>query len=184
MAGSLRSVTINHGPVISTLCQENDPPMKLKFGTAKNGWLPAELEADGDHFAFDVSYIPNDFLLELVEALHHILKESGEWFACLSQEPVEVEWRFYRIQDGVVFTLVEHPDSKRNKGTGTTMLEMTGSPLEIALPLWRGLRELAGRKIKEGFNTHWTQNWAHPFPERALDTLSEKIDNAKRLTKA
>ena len=158
--------------------------MKLRFGTAKNGWLPAEFEAEGEEFAFDISYLPNDFLLELVEALTKVLREPGEWKACLPQEPVEVEWRFYRIQDGVVFSLVEYPGLSRAKGTGTTILEASGYPLEIALPLWRGLRELRGRKLKEGFVTHWRQNWAHPFPDKALDTLSEAIANAKEETKA
>ena len=152
-----------------------DPRLKLRFETAKNGWLPAELEAGGERFNFDISYTPNDFLLELVEALNHILNSAGEWHACLPQEPVEVEWRFYRIQDAVVFSLVEFPDSKRKKGTGKRIYETSGSPIEIALPLWRGLRELAGRKFKEGFHTHWTQNWSHPFPERALDALSDRL---------
>jgi|GEM_PF-1542222 len=158
--------------------------MKLRFGTARNGWLPAELEADEERLAFDISYLPNDFLLELVEALINLLREPGEWRACLPQEPVEVEWRFYRIQDGAVFTLVEYPGSSRTKGTGTKVFEASGYPLEIALPLWRGLRELRGRKFKESFGTHWRQHWAHPFPDQALDTLSEAIANAKEQTEA
>ena len=158
--------------------------MKLRFGTAKNGWLPAELEADGERFAFDISYLPNDFLLELVEALIKVLREPGEWKACLSQEPVEVEWRFYRIQDGVVFSLVEYPGSSRTKGTETTIFEASGYPIEIVLPLWRGLRELRGRKFKESFATHWRQHWSHPFPDQALDKLSEAIAIAKEPIKA
>lgn len=153
--------------------------MKLMFGRARHGWLPAELEADDVLLQFDISYLPNDFLLELIEALRFVLCQPGEWLAILSQEPVETEWRFYRIQDAVVFSLVEFPDSKRLKGTGTKLLERTGYPLEIVLPLWRGLRELAGRKFKEGFSTHWTHHWAHPFPLGSLDALSEAVLIAK-----
>jgi hypothetical protein len=158
--------------------------MKLQFGTAKNGWLPLEFEAGDKHLAFDISYLPNDFLLELTEALINLLHEPGEWHACLPQEPMEVEWRFYRIQDGAVFSLIEFPGSSRTKGTGTKIYESSGYPLEIALPIWRGLRELRGRKFKESFGTHWRQNWAHPFPDQALDRLSESIANAKEQTKA
>jgi hypothetical protein len=153
--------------------------MKLRFGTAKNGWLPAELEAGDEKFAFDISYVPNDFLLELVEALIKLLRGPGDWRACLPQEPVEVEWRFYRIQDGAVFFLVEYPGSSRAKGTGTKVFESCGDPLEIALPLWRGFRELRGRKFKESFGTHWRQNWVHPFPDQAIDALSDMIAKAK-----
>lgn len=158
--------------------------MKLRFETAKNGWLPAKLEAEGEEFAFDISYLPNDFLIELIEALLHLLKEPGEWLACLPQEPTAVEWRFYRIQDAAVFSLVQFPGSERQKGTGKKIFEMTGTPLEIVLPLWRGLCELHGRRPKEGFSTHWTQHWAHPFPERSLDALSAAIANVKEQTKS
>ncbi|YCM45564.1 hypothetical protein V2O64_05980 [Verrucomicrobiaceae bacterium 227] len=154
--------------------------MKLRFGTVKNGWLSAELKSDAGQFGFNISYIPNDFHLELVEALVMMLRASGEWRACSPQEPVEVEWRFCRIQDGGVFTLVEYPGSKRTKGTGKKIYEMTGSPLEIALPLWRGLRELRGRKFKESFATHWRQNWGHAFPDQALDLLSVAVAKAKQ----
>lgn len=156
-----------------------DVVMKLMFGRAKHGWLPAELEADDVLLQFDISYLPNDFLLELTEALRFVLHQPGERFAILSQEPVETEWRFYRIQDAVVFSLVEFPDSSRLKGTGKKLLERTGYPLEIVLPLWRGLRELAGRKFKEGFSTHWTHHWAHPFPSESLDALSEAVSIAR-----
>jgi len=128
---------------------------------------------------FDISYLPNDFLLELTEALHFILRQPGERLAILSEEPVETEWRFFRIQDAVVFSLVEYPDSKRLKGKGKKLFEQTGFPLDIVLPLWRGLRELAGRKIKEGFWTHWTHHWAHPFPLESLEALSEAISIAR-----
>lgn len=158
--------------------------MKLMFGRAKHGWLPAELEADDVLFQFDISYLPNDFLLELTEALRFVLHQPGERVAILSQEPVETEWRFYRIQDAVVFSLVDFADSSRLKGSGKKLLERTGYPLEIVLPLWRGLRELAGRKFKEGFSTHWTHHWAHPFPSESLDALSEAVLIAKTETDA
>lgn len=158
--------------------------MKLRFGTAKNGWLPAELEADAGRFAFDISYLPNDFLLELVEALTGLLRGAGEWRACLPQEPVEVEWRFFRIQDGCVFSLVEFPGSGRTKGSGTKIFEFSGYPLDIVLPIWRGIRELRGRKFKEGFGTHWRHHWAHPFPDQALDALTAAIAAAREESKA
>lgn len=152
--------------------------MKLRFGTARNGWLPAELEANAGRFAFDISYLPNDFLLELIEALTGLLRGAGEWRACLPQEPVEVEWRFFRIQDGCVFSLVEFPGSERTKGSGAKIFEFSGYPLEIVLPIWRGIRELRGRKFKEGFGTHWRHHWAHPFPDQALDALTAAIEDA------
>jgi hypothetical protein len=51
--------------------------MKLRFGKARHGWLPATLEVDGDVLAFDVSYLPHDFIAELVAALAGVLDGPG-----------------------------------------------------------------------------------------------------------
>jgi len=40
--------------------------MKLRFGRARHGWLPTTLELDEDTLSFDVSYLPYDFVGELV----------------------------------------------------------------------------------------------------------------------
>jgi hypothetical protein len=129
------------------------------------------LEVDGATIEQAVSYMPNDFLLELTEALLHVLRGPGEWVACMNQEPGEIEWRFFRVQDGVVLSLVAFPDQKRIKGTGEKIFECSGYPLDIVLPLWRGLSELSTRHKEEHFRKHW----CHPFPESEICRLSDAV---------
>jgi len=152
--------------------------MKLKLGQAKNGWLPAVIEAEGQNYRFDISYLPNDFLLELTQALRASLQYEGEYRAVAVMEPEELEWNFLRIQDTLTLTLTCFPGSARTKGSGELVFLATGSLAEIIRPLWRGLNELSSRKFKEGFSTHWNAHWAHPFPHKELDKLTQLMDRS------
>jgi hypothetical protein len=147
--------------------------MKLQFGKARNGWLPATLELDGDRLVFHVSYLPHDFVGELVAALSGVLQGPGEYVARICEEPTEHDWRFRSYDlSAVVFEVVTYRDGRGGKGE----VEATvwGTPLEVVLPLWRGLRELSSRTAAEGY----LRNWSEPFPIEALDRLTERIDQA------
>ena len=147
----------------------------LRFGTAKNGWLPAELEIDDGRYRFAVSYIPKDFILDLVSALSQTLSQEGAFVATVNEEPTESDWTFYRIQDAVAFSIIEHPDMRRHRGSGKRVVETSGGVLEIVLPFWRGLRELESRKLNEHFKAHWHQ----AFPTAELEKLTRQIERHK-----
>jgi hypothetical protein len=149
--------------------------MKLQFGKAHHGWLPTTLEVDDDGaLAFDVSYMPYDFVGELVAALSGVLEGPGEYVARICEEPAEHDWRFRAFdRSGVVFEVVTYRDGRGAKGEISA--KVWGTPLEVVLPLWRGLRELSSRARAEGYRSHWSE----PFPFDALDRLTERVEQAR-----
>lgn len=150
--------------------------MKLRFGKARHGWLPTVLEIDGQELLFDVSYLPYDFVGELVTALSGVLDAPGEYLARISEEPSEHDWQFESSNASAVsFLIVSYPTGRRIKSEAEVTAETWGAPLDIALPLWRGLRELASRAGAEGFRSHWRE----PFPFDALDRLTELVERAR-----
>ena len=150
-------------------------PLRLKFGTAKHGWLPAVLEIDACPHVFSISYLPRDFLRDLVDALSRAASYEGPYTATICEEPTESDWTFRRIQDCVVFSVIEHPGHQRTKGIGKKIVETSGSVGEILLPVWRGLRELESRRLKEHFKAHWS----NAFPVTELERLTDQLERFK-----
>lgn len=147
--------------------------MKLRFGKARNGWLPTTLELDDGVLAFDVSYLPHDFVGELVAALAGVLGGPGEYVARICEEPAEHDWRFRSFDpSAVVFEVVSYRDGRG--GRGEVVARAWGAPLDVVLPFWRGLRELSERAQAERFRA----NWSAPFPFDALERLSERVEGA------
>lgn len=149
--------------------------MKLRFGKARRGWLPVILELDGgETLAFDLSYLPYDFIGELVAALAGVLDGPGEHVARMCEEPTEHEWRFRAFDaSAVTLDIVTFYHGRGRKGE--VVAQAWGSPIDIVLPLWRGLRELAGRAQAEGWHAHWST----PFPLDALDRLTLRMEQAR-----
>jgi hypothetical protein len=120
-----------------------------------------------------VSYIPYDFVGELVAALTGVLTAPGEYAARICEEPAEHVWRFRSFDpSSAVFDVLTFPNGRRDRGE--VVAEAWGAPLEIDLPLWRGLRESSSLAAAEGYR----RNWSEPFPFDALDRLTERIDAA------
>lgn len=147
--------------------------MKLRFGKARHGWLPAILELEGETLAFDVSYLPHDFVAELVAALAGVLDGPGEHVARMCEEPTEHDWRFRSFDaSSVVFEVVTYYEGRGGKGE--VVARTWGAPLDVVLPLLEGLRELAGRAQAERFRA----NWSAPFPSDAVERLGERAKRA------
>jgi len=121
--------------------------MKLQFGHARNGWLPFELEVEGESLELVCSYLPNDFLSEFSSALIGVIKAEGTHVARTCMEPEELEWQFIRIQNTLSLILTLYPGSERHKQSGEKLLVASGDMFEILTPLWRGLNELARRPL-------------------------------------
>ena len=150
--------------------------MKLRFGKAHRGWLPTVLEVEGQELRFDVSYIPYDFVSELVAALSGVLGDPGEHVARICEEPSEHDWRFQSSDSSAVsFRVVSYPSGRRTRSEAEVRAETWGAPLEIVLPFWRGLQELASRVRAEGYRSHWRE----PFPFNALDRLTDRVQRAR-----
>ncbi|HEX6039307.1 hypothetical protein [Longimicrobium sp.] len=149
--------------------------MNLRFGRARNGWLPTTLELDGgETLSFYVSYLPYDFVSELVAALAGVLDGPGEHVARICEEPTEHAWRFRAFDpSAVILEIITFHDVRERRGN--VVARAWGSPMDVVLPLWRGLRELASRAGAEGWHKHWSE----PFPADALDRLTERIEAAR-----
>ena len=150
--------------------------MTLRFGQARHGWLPTTLETDVGDLAFVSSHVPYDFPAELVAALSGVLSAPGEYVARLNEEPPECDWRF-RSEDGsaLTFEVVRYRSGLRTAGAGEVVLTVGGAALDIVLPFWRGLRELASRARDEAFGSHWNE----PFPFEALERLTVRVEQAR-----
>jgi hypothetical protein len=134
------------------------------------------LEVEGQELLFDVSYLPYDFISELVAALSGVLDAPGEYVARICEEPPEHDWRFQSSDPSAVsFRVVSYPTGRRAESEAEVRAETWGAPLDVVLPLWRGLRELASRARAEGFRSHWSE----PFPFDALDRLTERVEHAQ-----
>lgn len=149
--------------------------IKLVFGRAKNGWLLVELRSGDKLLYFDASYMPTDFVEELTNALLGILHGPGEFAARLNEEPAESEWQFYRIQEAATFCIMQYPNDSRQKNQGEKLIETYGTPLEVVLPFWRGLRELGNRRLKDNYKAHWSA----AFPQKKVELLTEMVNQAK-----
>lgn len=150
--------------------------MKLRFGRARNGWLPTTLEMEGQMLAFDVSWLPYDFVGELVDALAGVLNGPGEHVARMCEEPTEHAWRFRAFDaSAVTLEIVTFHRGLGRGGAGEVVTRTWGAPIEIVLPLWSGLQELAGRAGAEGWHKHWSE----PFPFDALERLTERVEQAR-----
>lgn len=122
------------------------------------------LEVEGRVLAFDVSYLPHDFVAELAAALVGVVEGPGERVARLCEEPLEHEWRFRPFTaSAVVFEVVTHHD-----GRGRVEARAWGPPREVVLPFWRALRELGERAGVERCRA----NWSAPFPSAAVERLT------------
>ena len=87
---------------------------------------------------------------------------------------MEHDWRFRAFDpSAVVFEVVTCAYGRGRKGE--VVATVWGTPLEVVLPLWRGLRELSGRARAEGWRSHWRA----PFPSDALDRLTERVEQAR-----
>ena len=150
--------------------------MKLRFGTPEHGWLPTMFEVESLSLAFDASDVPCDFPSQLIAALSGVLTTPGEHTATLFEEPTEHDWRFRSSDSSAAsFEIARYPDGRRARGTGEVVVSVSSSPLGLALPLWRGLRELANRARTEAFPSHEYEL----FPFEALDRLTERIEHAR-----
>lgn len=148
--------------------------LTLRFGDASSGWMPVSLTVDGQEHAFDASHTPSDFVTDLAMAICGLV-ETGAGNAILHEEPRS--YRFALRQNGTDATLrvSAHADYRRAELTldprATEVLVVTLPLAELALALWRGLRDLEGARA-----TRLVPGaWQHPFPFTRVARLGELV---------
>lgn len=142
--------------------------LKAKFSKPSDGWITFDLATSEAAHCFRVSYVPNDFLSELLSAL--ILVVNGvEGKALANLEPTLVEFNFAPTEHGeVVFRVVENGDQKT---VSQILLVHSGTMASVVLPLWRAVRKLQSEISLEEYRVAMRRE----FPVEKLNKLSELL---------
>jgi hypothetical protein len=147
----------------ATLHVEFEPPASrsilLRIRTADSGL---------DIWASCVQY---DSVADLAGAIAFILKGGSEATVSWNAEPTEYDICFRREGDRLRLTVIQHPDSRRTRSGGTTVLEVVGNPLEICLPFWRALRRLESAMPPAEFEAEWSRR----FPREKVSEITTLI---------
>jgi hypothetical protein len=146
---------------------------KVYLGELAKNNLPIKLKTNNQEISFIASNIPYNSLSELVYALIAILTYKQftvnvRW----STEPVEYEFCFSVKNKDASLVINKYPDSRRKQGTEEVIFSVTGSPINVALPFWRALRDFQSRPNE-------ISPWIRFFPTKQMARLSETIKLAK-----
>jgi hypothetical protein len=117
------------------------------------------------------SYSPSDAIAELAEAIDAVVSHAVERHVILHLEPVEVELRFMREEDGLVSVrAVEHPNRARD-APGHTLFSVAIPFQSLGKAVWRALRVLSTLLPDEEYE----RAWRHEFPHRIVDQLGARF---------
>lgn len=139
---------------------------RLSFGfeSPHAGWLALYVRAGETEISLDVSYVPNDFLEELIAAVASVISIDGSFSAMAYEEPEQAFVVLTRRDRAVVLSVQRHLDSE-------PIFTFSGTVASVVLPIWRGLRRLqADPDIGE---------WRRRFPTERMIQLTEAVDQLK-----
>ena len=137
----------------------------VRFDPPIVGILPLEASSGPEKISLEASYVPNDFLTDLVTALSLVTTTQGRWFAIANAEPTEVELFFNRAAWGVKLTI-------KRDNSECEPFTFEGSVREVILPFWRALRRLQ-------HDEEFLSIWKGPFPHMEMKRLSERVGTIK-----
>jgi hypothetical protein len=148
---------------------------KARFGEARHGWLPLEVNVEGERLTFTISDVPNDFLTELAAALVALLNGAERAEATLSEETTEYQFTFTSNDDGGLLISSLQGRREGRMGTREVILEIH-QPIQImVVAWWRALREVEGRlTVAEA-----KANWRRGFPEHEMRHIVEHLKAIK-----
>ncbi|MDP9311775.1 MAG: hypothetical protein M3R24_12995 [Chloroflexota bacterium] len=148
------------------------PHIRIQFGTPSHGWLPVTIETPTDHLRFVASHIPEDSLLNLIDALHVVLATDGAASVTWDTEPTEYAWIFAAAGEVAALTIRAFPDHRRTAHEEHTMLTIQADRQVLVRSFWRALRSLETQD-------HFAQQWQRPFPHDALAQLSATLSTSR-----
>lgn len=136
----------------------------ISFQSPRAGWLPLQITSGDIVVNAEVSYTPNDFLEELVNAALGVAEYEGSFTARIHEEPEEQIVRLARHEDTVTVT-VERPNHAE------ALLSFQGPAASVVVPIWRALRRLeSDEHIGE---------WRRDFPVAQMRSLGEAVERLK-----
>jgi hypothetical protein len=154
--------------------------IRIKFATVLHGWMPIGIYLDSESLNFIASYTPRDAISELARSLLCFLTTNGTYIVTFREGPAQYDFSFTREGERGKFKVIRYsdywgPDYKREPATGEELISVSEGFINIALPFWRGLRELKSRVEREGYEEQW--RW--PFPHNEVEQLDQKLGKLK-----
>jgi hypothetical protein len=146
--------------------------VRVRFDDPDHGWIGLSIKTEeAGELQDSFSYTPYDSFLDLITAISLVSQSNSDATASWNAEPTEYDLRFRRSDEQVQLEIQRHPDNRRIKGRGEVVLQVSGTFEEIALPFWRGRRDLRSRFSPEELNRRWHRE----FPVIALDRLTKRL---------
>lgn len=149
---------------VGPMCEK----LRVEFDDPSDGWVSLTLTLGSRQVTMIVSYTPHDSFLDLIDALHNLFLYDGERKIIWNGEPIEYELQFARSGGLVSLEVFAFPDHRRGIKPATSLLRAKGSYDEVAIPFWKGLRDLQGRFTAEELSARWHR----PFPAKETDDLT------------
>jgi hypothetical protein len=127
------------------------------FSSPSAGWLPVTIACRGTDVDIVASYIPNNFVRDLIHALLRISSEQATAEVAANEEPVTKMIEFTRQGETVHLSISEtHRDD--------VLLECAEPWQVVVMTFWRALRRLQ--------NDPQLGEWRLPFPATEMDQLT------------
>jgi hypothetical protein len=147
---------------------------RVRFEKPVCGSLPITLTRNDQTLFFIASDTPYDSLFDLVRALITVvLTDTVRCSVRWNTEPVECEFHFRMGIGTTTLTIIEWPDSSRQRENSQTVFLLHGSRMEVVIPFWRALRQLESHTSER-----W--EWQHPFPTSDMQNLDQHIRRVKQ----
>jgi hypothetical protein len=143
--------------------------LKVEFGDPHAGWMDLMIRADACAVALTASYAGYGWLAEMVGTLHGLTTYDHRKLVRILEEPEVCELRFDRV-DGTLSLEVCRRASEQHRHC-RTLLEASGSILEMCLSFWRALRNLQTRFSEKEFE----RRWHSPFPTSGMEQLTAHL---------
>lgn len=148
---------------------------RVRFEGPRHGWLFIHLDLIGmGEFVCRASFVPNDFLGELVAALLTVMTDGGSAAAASHGEPDTFEFRFTGTQDrsDMRMELVAFPSfDGRESAEGDPVLSLSGAGDQVCRGFVWGLRQLQSEVTAEKYQAEME----YPFPTTGIAKLSELL---------
>jgi hypothetical protein len=143
--------------------------LKVKFDDPDEGWIGVTLTSDNGSVKIVVSYTPNDFFSDLIDALTQIHAYEGDTEVVSYRGPISFCLRFAR-QDNRVHVSLDRIEPNALSQI-TRLLEFSGQVSDVVGSFWRALRDLQGRFSE----AELTRRWHRPFAWDDIDQLTGRL---------
>ncbi|MCW8876133.1 MAG: hypothetical protein OQK04_12310 [Kangiellaceae bacterium] len=138
--------------------------MDIKFREPNHGWLPVEIEHQGNSWQFDASDVPLDPIHTLVTVLNSLFTgRDGEVWWHLEPDGYFLS---FKAHDGKCTVRFDFSDESR-KARSDLKFEFDDSIENIVVPLWREVKKFYSYGYCE---PHWP-----PENKNELKALSEHV---------